>query len=232
MNPMKKVIGPALLLFILSIISCTAADKNKSNESSSAKDKKIAFARSRKISKTSGIKNHSNEHVHKTAALASRANEIDNYATDKGYSTKYCFLIDMSIPSGLNRFFVYDLENNSVAYSGLVAHGCCNETFISHPKFSNSPESGCSSLGKYKVGAFYMGKYGKSYRLYGLDKSNSNALSRGVVIHGYDCVPDKEIYPMVLCNSLGCPMVSYTFFDRLSRIIERSDKPIVLWIYR
>src|ERR1043165_3933703 len=66
-------------------------------------------------------------------------------------------------------------RGNSVACSGLVAHGCCNETFISHPKFSNSSNSGCSSLGKYKVGSFYTGKYGASYRLYGLDNSNSNA---------------------------------------------------------
>jgi hypothetical protein len=227
-----RIISPVLPTFILLIISCTAVDKNKSDESSSGKKKEIAATKSKKTTRTSVVKDRSNEHPRKTSSLSNRANEINNYANQKGYSTRYCFLIDMNIPSGRNRFFVYDLENNSVAYSGLVAHGCCNETFISHPKFSNSSNSGCSSLGKYKVGAFYVGKYGKSFRLYGLDNSNSNAFQRGVVIHGYDCVPDKEIYPMVLCNSLGCPMVSYRFFDRLSNIIEHSEKPILLWIYR
>lgn len=158
-------------------------------------------------------------------------NKVGNYAVSNGYSTEICFLIDMTLPSGRNRFFVYDLEKNSVINTGLVAHGSCNEDFISHPKFSNMTKSGCSSLGKYKVGEFYMGKYGKSFRLYGLDKSNSNAFKRSVVIHGYDCVPDQEIYPRVLCNSLGCVMVSYKFFDQLSKIIRRSNKPIILWIY-
>jgi len=160
------------------------------------------------------------------------AKKVDNYAIENGYSTQYCFLVDMSIPSGKKRFFVYDLETNSVAYSGLCAHGSCNREFLDRAKFSNATNCGCSSLGKYKVGEFYRGKYGKSFRLYGLDNSNSNAYKRAIVIHGYDCVPDKEIYPMVLCNSLGCVMVSYNFFDKLSRLIEKSDKPIVLWVYQ
>ena len=157
--------------------------------------------------------------------------KINNYAIQNGMSTEYCFLVDMSLPSGKNRFFIYDMQRNSVAYAGLVAHGSCNETFISHPRFSNSPKSGCSSLGKYKVGEFYRGKYGKSFRLYGLDNCNSNAFKRAVVIHGFDCVPDKEIYPRVLCNSLGCVMVSYKFFEKISKTISKSEKPIVLWVY-
>jgi len=160
------------------------------------------------------------------------ARKLNNYAIENGYSTQYCFLVDMSIPSGKKRFFVYDLETNSVVYSGLCAHGSCNKQFLDRAKFSNATNCGCSSLGKYKVGEFYRGKYGKSFRLYGLDNSNSNAYKRAIVIHGYDCVPNKEIYPMVLCNSLGCVMVSYDFFDRLSHLIEKSDKPIVLWMYQ
>lgn len=158
--------------------------------------------------------------------------KVVDFAAKNDFSVKYCFLIDMSLPSGRKRFFVYDLEDNSVVLSGLVAHGSCNQTFLSRAKFSNAPNCGCSSLGKYKVGELYNGKYGKSFRLYGLDYSNSNAYKRGVVIHGYDCVPDREIAPMVLCNSEGCPMVSYRFFAQLSRIIKQSDKPIVLWIYQ
>jgi hypothetical protein len=160
------------------------------------------------------------------------ADKVVDYAAKNELSTKICFLIDMSMASGRKRFFVYDLENGSVIYSALVAHGSCNQTFLSRPRFSNAANCGCSSLGKYKVGELYNGKYGKSFRLYGLDYSNSNAYKRGVVIHGYDCVPDHEIAPMVLCNSEGCPMVSYNFFDKLSRIIRQSDKPIVLWIYQ
>jgi len=158
--------------------------------------------------------------------------KINNYSIQNDLSTEYCFLVDMSLPSGRNRFFIYDLKKNTIINSGLVSHGSCNETFLARPRFSNATSSGCSSLGKFKVGDFYKGKYGKSFRLYGLDDCNSNAYKRAVVIHGYDCVPDKEIYPRVLCNSFGCVMVSYKFFDKISNIISKSGKPIVLWIYQ
>ena len=159
-------------------------------------------------------------------------NKVTSYALQNNMSTEYCFLVDMSLPSGRNRFFIYDLNKNSIVHAGLVSHGSCNETFMARPKFSNESKSGCSSLGKYKVGEFYRGKYGKSFRLHGLDNCNSNAYKRAVVIHGYDCVPDAEIYPRVLCNSLGCVMVSYKFFDKISKIIGKTEKPIVLWVYQ
>jgi len=167
-----------------------------------------------------------------TAIINILTKKVNNYAIQNDMSTEYCFLVDMSLPSGRNRFFIYDLRRNSIINSGLVSHGSCNETFLARPKFSNESKSGCSSLGKFKVGEFYNGKYGKSFRLYGLDNCNSNAYKRAVVIHGYDCVPDEEIYPRVLCNSLGCVMVSYKFFDKISALIKKSEKPIVLWIYQ
>ena len=167
-----------------------------------------------------------------TAIINILTKKVNNYAIQNNMSTDYCFLVDMSLPSGRNRFFIYDLKKNTIINSGLVSHGSCNETFLARPKFSNESKSGCSSLGKFKVGEFYTGKYGKSFRLYGLDNCNSNAYKRAVVIHGYDCVPDEEIYPRVLCNSLGCVMVSYKFFDNITRLIRKSEKPIVLWIYQ
>jgi L,D-transpeptidase catalytic domain len=217
----------ALATLILLITSCTTADKNIASEPAPP-----ATTSTTKTTKPTVPSKLSPEKIAKTMSLSDRVSAIANYAEQKGYSTKYCFLIDMSLPSGRNRFFVYDLEKGSVAYAGLVAHGSCNERFLSRGKFSNLSNSGCSSLGRYKVGAFYNGAYGESFRLHGLDQSNSNAFPRGVVIHGYDCVPDEEIFPRVLCNSLGCPMVSYNFFDQLSRIIENSENPILLWIYR
>ena len=159
------------------------------------------------------------------------AQQLKTYAREKGYSTNYCFLIDMSVNSGLKRFFVYDLNKNTVALSGLVAHGSCDQLFLENAKYSNNPGSGCTSTGLYKVGKRYYGQYGKSYRLYGLQNSNSNAFKRAVVLHGLECVPDEESYPKPICNSLGCPMVSISFLNKLSTLIDRSEKPLLLWVY-
>lgn len=161
--------------------------------------------------------------------INNKAYELKQFAQRKGFSRKYAFLIDMSLPSGKKRFFIYDLQKDSVLHAGLVAHGSCNEPFRRTPYFSNKPNTGCSSEGRYKVGHAYRGRFGKSYKLHGLDSTNSNAYKRVVVLHAYGCVPDEEtIVP--LCNSLGCPMVSYNFRDTLATYIDRSQKPILLWI--
>jgi len=153
------------------------------------------------------------------------------YAEENGFSPDYLFLIDMRIASGKKRFFVFNINDFRVECSGLVAHGNCNTHFLEGAKFSNTPNCGCSSMGKYKVGPSYFGEFGKSYRLYGLDSTNSNAFRRGIVLHGFDPVPDHEIYPEPLCNSFGCPMVNRSFLNKLSAIIDKSTKPVLLWIY-
>jgi hypothetical protein len=167
-----------------------------------------------------------------TSSFTNRASAVRSYAMAKDFSTTWCFLVDMSLHSGRKRFFVYDLERDMVIMSGLVSHGSCNETFLDQAKFSNAPGGNCTSQGKYKVGEKYRGQYGKSYKLYGLENTNSNAYTRAIVLHSYSCIPDEEIYPRVACNSSGCAGVSPAFFERLSSIIDRSKKPIVLWIYK
>jgi hypothetical protein len=166
-----------------------------------------------------------------TPLVKSRAQSLLTYAAAEGFSTDYCFLIDMSLPSGKNRFFIYDLKGDSIKAAGLVAHGSCNTTFLRNARFSNTPNKGCSSSGRYKVGYKYKGRFGRAYKLHGLDSTNANAFRRAVVLHGYECIPDKEIYPLSACNSLGCPMVSYAFLDRAAQVIDRARKPVLLWIY-
>ena len=153
------------------------------------------------------------------SAFSNRANAVRSYAMAKGFSTTWCFLVDMSIHSGRNRFFVYDLERNMVIMSGLVSHGSCNETFLDQAKFSNTPGGNCTSLGKYKVGEKYRGQYGKSYKLYGLESTNSNAYTRAIVLHSYSCIPDEEIYPRVACNSSGCAGVSPLFLKNFLQLL-------------
>ena len=153
------------------------------------------------------------------------------FLKNKNFSQQYCFLVDMSVSSGKKRFYAYDLAGDSVYLAGLVAHGSCNSTGLAEPKYSNQNGSGCTSLGKYKIGYKYNGRFGPAYKLHGLDSSNSNAFERAVVLHRYECVPDYELMEASICNSLGCPMVSPKFFEQLQTIIDHSKKPILLWMY-
>lgn len=163
--------------------------------------------------------------------LTTRAASLQNYAVANGYDTTTCFLIDMSIESGRNRFFVYNMSREEMMETGLVTHGRCNQSWLSGRKYGNEPGCGCSSLGKYKIGQSYNGKFGLAYKLHGLDKSNSNAFRRFVVLHSHSCVPGAEVDPYPICQSDGCPTVSPVFLKALATRIDQSSKPLLLWIF-
>lgn len=147
------------------------------------------------------------------------------------FNAKTAFFIDMKIQSGKNRFFIYNFDQNKIVDQGLVAHGSGSETAIEGKlKFSNTDNSHCTSLGKYSIGKSYDGQFGKAYKLYGLDKTNSNAFLRNIVLHKYHKVPYEE-QEEPICNSYGCPMVNEKFYTRLEKIIDASDKTILLYIY-
>jgi len=163
--------------------------------------------------------------------LNSRASQLQLYAKQHAYNTAICFLVDMSIESGRNRFFIYDLQKDSILDAGLVAHGSCNKNWLSGRQYGNETGCGCTSLGKYKIGNQYKGKFGTAFKLYGLDSTNSNAFKRFVVLHSFSCVPDEEVHPAPICQSLGCPMVSPAFMNKLATIINESKKPVLLTIF-
>lgn len=144
------------------------------------------------------------------------------------YNAKIAFLVDMQIKSGKYRFFVYDLVKGEIIDQGLVAHGSGSETNIRGDlKFSNEPNSRSTSLGRYSVGRAYKGMFGKAYKLAGLDKTNSNAEKRAIVLHSYSAVPSEQ-QDYYITNSQGCPMISEDFFKRLEKIIDASKSRIIL----
>lgn len=164
--------------------------------------------------------------------INNRVDEIRNMINiDHKYNQKIAFLVDMKVPSGKNRFFVYDLEKNEIIDQGLVAHGSGSETGIKGMlRFSNTPNSNCTALGRYSIGKTYKGIFGKAYRLAGLDETNNNALKRAIVLHYYSAVPSEE-QEYYISNSHGCPMVSEQFFKRIEKIIDSSKSNIILDIY-
>lgn len=179
---------------------------------------------------TETVTKKKNEKAALAVRLQSFAGRLQDYAAKNGYNTRYCFLVDMTIACGSNRFFVYDIKNDSVLQSGLVTHGYGNSNY-SHTSFSNVPGSNSSSLGKYKIGNSYNGKFGLAYKLHGLDKTNSKAFERFVVLHAHDCVPAAEVAPQPICMSQGCPTVAPSFLTTLSQYIDGAEKPLLLWIF-
>ncbi|SIT19050.1 L,D-transpeptidase catalytic domain [Chryseobacterium ureilyticum] len=162
---------------------------------------------------------------------STRITEIKNYIKDKGYNQNVAIFINFKIPSGKYRYFIYDLKNEKIQYKAVVSHGSGSVVSGSNAlKFSNVEGSYQSSLGKYAIGKSYIGQFGKSYRLKGLDTTNSNAMQRAIVLHSLHCVPDVESQNPA-CLSLGCPMLSINAFKESAKHIDRSQQPIILYAF-
>ena len=94
-------------------------------------------------------------------------------------------IADFSAPSRLPRFHLLNVADGTMR-SFLVAHGRGSDPAHTGwlQQFSNAPGSAATSAGSYVTGSTYTGQHGLSQRLSGLDDQNSNAESRGIVIHG------------------------------------------------
>ena len=163
--------------------------------------------------------------------------EAEAYCKAQNFNEEYYFLIDLSVHSGKNRFFVYDFKTDKISNQNLVTHGSCdqfeaNDTKWEKVKFSNKNDSHCSSRGKYKIGRRDYSSWGIKikYWLHGLEDCNANAVERVVVLHSWDAVANKEIYPAYSPLSWGCPAVSDAFMELLDAKLKLTQKPVLLWI--
>lgn len=157
--------------------------------------------------------------------------QIKNFVKDTKYNQDLVIFINFRIPSNKFRFFIYDLKNDKILEKAIVANGSGSVVKGSNDLvFSNVENSYQSSLGKYQIGSSYVGAFGKSYRLIGLDKTNSNASKRAIIIHPYYCISDVETQNLA-CLSLGCPMLSPNFFKVAEKYIDASKKPIILYAF-
>jgi hypothetical protein len=95
--------------------------------------------------------------------LPLKAVEANSLYNKISINDNICFFVDMRPSSGQFRFFVYDLKKDTVRNSGLVTHGNCNQNWLEGRKYDNTVGCGCTSLGKYKVGRSYTGRFGLAY---------------------------------------------------------------------
>ena len=161
------------------------------------------------------------------------------YCNANDFNEDFCILIDMGMHSGRKRFFIVNLKTKEIEKSYLVSHGCGDSLWSgdftkTNPTFSNVNNSHSSSLGKYRIGERGWSSYGVNinYRIHGLENTNSNASSRGIVFHSWDPVSDTEIYPRGTPEGWGCPAVSNNAFLEIDSLLKRSKKSTLMWIYK
>ena len=173
-----------------------------------------------------------------TERLKLKAKEAATFCKSNGYNTDFCILIDMTIHSGKKRAFLYDMKSDSILASGMCAHGCGSnpwgETYTKEkPKFSNTPDSHCTSIGKFKIGKRGYSNWGinVNYLMHGLESTNSNTLKRQIVLHSWDDVSENEVFPNGTPEGWGCPAVSNSFMKIIDPKLKASDKPVLLWMF-
>ena len=180
------------------------------------------------------------------ADLGERAEEALAYCKKYGYSRDYCVLVDYGRLSGLRGFFLWDFMRGEGVGKSLCAVGYGLESTAGNPVFSNEYGSFCSSLGHYRIGGektMSKPRGRKALVLYGKDKSNSNALRRGILIHPVH-LPTFSIYPFMIPvkvhdlglykirpYSEGCVTIPFETYKTVAKVIKAQSKPVMMWVY-
>lgn len=167
-----------------------------------------------------------------------KAEEALKFCNSNNLNNNFCILIDMSLHSGVNRFFVWDFKNNKISKKYLVGHGCgfnswSKDDSKANPGFSNEDGSHLSSLGKYKLEGRGYSDWGINikYLMHGLEETNSNALKRFIVFHSWNMMSDTEVFPNGSPEGWGCPTISNNAMKEIDPMIQKSGKPVLMWIY-
>ncbi|MBU1756880.1 MAG: murein L,D-transpeptidase catalytic domain family protein, partial [Alphaproteobacteria bacterium] len=125
-------------------------------------------------------------------------------------------IADFGVHSSQRRFHFVDLAAERVA-SYHVSHGDGSDG--EHDgwlkRYSNLEGSHATSRGAYMTRSWYMGRFGMSIRLDGLDPTNSNALDRAIVMHKAQYATPEHVERWGrLGRSNGCLAMGPEQFDR------------------
>jgi len=115
-------------------------------------------------------------------------------------------IADFGVHSAIPRFHFANVENGTVR-SFLVSHGTGSDP--EHDgwlkSFSNVEGSNATARGAYVTWEWYVGRYGTSIRLGGLDADNSNTLERLIVMHAAQYATPQHVQQWGrLGRSNGC----------------------------
>lgn len=160
---------------------------------------------------------------------------IKKFSKTNGYNQSLALMIDYSVHSGKNRFFIVDLKNEKIKKGALVCHGSCkgenDKDFAT--TFSNTPNSYCTTLGMSLIAERAYSTWGNNYKYWldGLEDSNKNMRSRVVVLHSWEGVKDEETYPKALAMSWGCPTISLKMLDEVDALLK-TEKKVLLYSFK
>ena len=141
-------------------------------------------------------------------------------------------LVDLAVSSRRVRLRVVNLAQGSVLMECLVASGRGRSLKTRlWPQTGDVPDSWLTPVGRCRVGERYEGSFGVSYRLDGLDSTNSNVRSRAIVLHPSEEVPECNYSLLPLWCSRGCVVVSPQSMKQLDEILS-AHKDVLLWIYK
>lgn len=172
-------------------------------------------------------KSLSKEYYKNLSKLATKALK---YAKEYDLNENYCILVDYSLPSGTPRCFLWDFKNNNLKAEMHALHGSGGGSTPEKPVFSNKINSHCSSLGHYKITKRRGHMFPRGFYMRGLDKTNSNAEARAIMIHPSDWADYyKNCEYIPLGGSLGCVSITTEGINILEPIILKETKLLLLW---
>jgi len=143
-------------------------------------------------------------------------------------SSPYLTIVDFSQSSRKKRFYIIDMENQTLVKNTFVSHGK-NSGVDMATRFSNVVGSEASSLGFYVTKGTYTGKHGLSLRIDGKERGfNDNAERRAVVVHGADYVNAARVNSAYMGRSQGCPALPMNEYREVINTIKNGS---VMFIY-
>ncbi len=169
--------------------------------------------------------------------LREKAKEAKAFCRKKQLNTDFYLVMDLQRHSGLKRFFIWDFKKDSIIHALLVSHGCGKHPWGRDQSkdaaaVSNEDGSHASSIGKYIVAERAYSNWGihVKYVLNGQDATNSNAFKRLIVLHSWESVPDKEVFPAGTPEGWGCPALSNAGMQIVDEKLTATNKQVLLWV--
>lgn len=164
--------------------------------------------------------------------IEERAERAMDFARSHNMNEHYALFVDYGIPSGTPRLFVWDFNQKKIIASTYVMHGPGGGSTDERPRFSNKSGSECSALGRFLVTKDHGNRLKRSFRLKGLDMDNQSAYARGLMIHRSGWVDSHcwmRYIPLHRTSCKGCVTVSSRGMSYLEELINKEEKPLLLW---